>query len=115
MSNFEYYLYSTQWDNKNQRFKGWVAEFPYLTAHGSSLGRALNAIKKKVNHELERLAQAGEEIPEPLSIKNYSGKLILRMSETLHRKLAQEATQDGVSLNQFINLKLAQDLDIQES
>lgn len=114
MYSFEYYLYSTQWDNQKQQFKAWVAEFPHLFGYGSSLGRALNSVKTKVHNELERLAQAGEEIPEPLSMKTYSGKLILRMSETLHRKLAQEATQDGVSLNQFINLKLAQDLDIQE-
>lgn len=104
----EHYLYSTQWSPKEQKFKAWVAEFPDLSAYGSSLGRALSGVKTKVKNELERLEQAGQPIPEPLSLKNYSGKLILRMPESLHRHLAMGAEQEGVSLNQFINLKLSQ-------
>lgn len=100
----EHYLYSTQWNQKNQKYKAWVAEFPSLVGFGSSLGRALSTIKSKVKKELEKL---GAEAPEPLSLKTYSGKLILRMPELLHRHLAIEAEQEGVSLNQFINMKLS--------
>ena len=53
---------------------------------------------------------AGREVPEPRSARDYSGKLLLRMSKTLHAELAQAAERDEVSLNAYINLLLA-DLD----
>jgi len=56
---------------------------------------------------LEDLAEAGEEIPQPLSKRPFSGKLPLRMPEDLHRTLAIEAAQQHVSLNQWITLKLS--------
>jgi len=44
----------------------------------------------------------GQEIPEPTESASYSGKFVTRMSKTLHRKAAQFALRDGVSLNQYI-------------
>ena len=41
-----------------------------------------------------------------MTIKNFSGKLNLRMSKHLHRELAKEAALQGVSLNDLINAKL---------
>lgn len=32
----------------------------------------------------------------------YSGKLLLRMPKSLHRRLAEEADRENVSLNQYI-------------
>ena len=53
-------------------------------------------------------AQAeGREVPEPKDARNYSGKLLLRMSKTLHADLAQAAERDEVSLNAYINYMLA--------
>jgi predicted HicB family RNase H-like nuclease len=52
------------------------------------------------------MADSGEEIPQPLAERRYSGKLIYRMPEYLHRRLASEAAQEGISLNQLITLKL---------
>ena len=37
----------------------------------------------------------------------YSGKLVLRIPRSLHRKLKNEATMEGVSLNQYMLYKLA--------
>lgn len=42
------------------------------------------------------------------SIKDYSGKLNIRIPRSLHRRLSQEAKADGVSLNQYILYKLSQ-------
>lgn len=41
------------------------------------------------------------------SVKDYSGKLNIRIPRSLHRDLAQQAKADGVSLNQYILYKLA--------
>ena len=38
---------------------------------------------------------------------DYSGKISIRVPKTLHRDLAQDAKEEGISLNQFILYKLA--------
>jgi len=43
----------------------------------------------------------------PRSRRRFSGTLNLRMPKHLHRQLAEEAAQEGISLNQWINAKLA--------
>ena len=41
-------------------------------------------------------------------VGDYSGKLNIRIPRSLHRRLSQEAKDDGVSLSQYILYKLAQ-------
>ena len=42
------------------------------------------------------------EIPEPKEDKDFSGRFLLRLPKSLHRKLSNQAERDGVSLNQHI-------------
>ena len=41
-------------------------------------------------------------MPEPLEAWHYSGKLVVRMPASLHRRVALLAQLDGVSINQWI-------------
>ena len=41
-------------------------------------------------------------IPEPTEDKDFSGRFLLRLPKSLHRKLSNQAERDGVSLNQHI-------------
>lgn len=50
----------------------------------------------------------GQAIPEPMAEQEYSGKLMLRLSRSLHRRAAEMAHAEGVSLNQFILTTLAE-------
>lgn len=43
----------------------------------------------------------GMEIPEPLRSEQYSGRFVLRMPRSLHRRLAEAARRNGVSLNTY--------------
>lgn len=104
----EDYAYSVIWSEDDQAYIGRVAEFASLAAHGVSPELALQEIIEVVVYVLEDLAKSGESIPPPFSKRPFSGKLNLRMPEYLHRHLALEAVQQGVSLNQWINLKLSQ-------
>ena len=45
--------------------------------------------------------EEGIEINEPDSIEDYSGQFKLRIPKTLHRKLAQHARKEGISMNQY--------------
>ena len=103
----EDYAYSVMWSEEDQAYIGRVAEFASLAAHGASPALALREITEVVGGVLEDLVESGEPVPPPLSKRPFSGKLHLRMPEYLHRHLALEAAQQGVSLNQWINLKLS--------
>lgn len=103
----EDYSYTVMWSEEDQSYIGRVAEFESLAAHGETQQATLQEITQLVGFVLVDLQQSGEEIPPPFSKKHFSGKLNLRMPEYLHRHLAIEASQQGISLNQWINLKLS--------
>jgi hypothetical protein len=64
---------------------------------------------------IKRIARAGDigegislgEMDNLRAVQRYSGKISLRVPRTLHRDLVREAKEEGISLNQFINFKLA--------
>jgi predicted HicB family RNase H-like nuclease len=101
------YLYSVVWSEEDEAFIGRVLEFPSLAAHGSTQAKALSEIRSVVQHAFEDLQDGGEQVPEPLNRRPYSGKLNVRLPKYLHRQLAIEAAEEGVSLNQLISTKLA--------
>ena len=103
----ENYSYTVTWSNENNAFISRVIEFPSLAAHGDTQEKALREIRDVIDDVIEDLAAEGESIPEPLGQRRYSGKLNVRMSSDLHRRLALESEYQGVSLNALINLKLA--------
>lgn len=103
----EDYSYTVTWSQEDEAYIGRVAEFELLAAHGETQQAALQEITNVVGLVLEDLRESGEDIPAPFSKKHFSGKLNLRMPEYLHRHLAMEASQQGISLNQWINLKLS--------
>jgi len=40
----------------------------------------------------------GEAVPEPIAIKNFSGKFLVRITPELHRRLVIEVSEAGVRL-----------------
>jgi predicted HicB family RNase H-like nuclease len=48
----------------------------------------------------------GEDIPQPLATRNYSGKFTVRVPPEVHRKLQIEAAEAKVSVNRLISAKL---------
>jgi len=103
----EDYLYSVVWSDEDEVFIGRVLEFPSLAAHGDTPENALREIRAVVEYALEDLEKEGEDVPEPMRKRSFSGRLNLRMPKQLHRQLVVEAQQEGISLNQWINTKLA--------
>jgi predicted HicB family RNase H-like nuclease len=103
----EDYLYSVLYSHEDGCFIGRVLEFPSLAAHGDTLEQALQEIKSVVGFVLEDLEDDRESPPEPIGKRPFSGTLNVRMPKRLHRQLAIEAAEEGVSLNQWINSKLA--------
>lgn len=96
------YSYSIAFSPQDDAFIGRVAEWPSLAAHGVSGEAALREIRSVVEACIEDMEESGDAIPEPLSRRTFSGKLLLRLPTDLHRFLALEAEREGTSLNQLI-------------
>ncbi len=56
---------------------------------------------------IESEYEEGHSIPLPTYPEDYSGKFNLRIPKSLHRKLAEAAKADGVSLNQYVTMLLS--------
>jgi len=50
---------------------------------------------------------SGESPPLPISQRKFSGKFIVRVPPEIHRKLAIEAEEEGISLNRLVSAKLS--------
>jgi predicted HicB family RNase H-like nuclease len=105
--DIEKYAYRVIWSEEDKEFVGLCTEFPSLSWLETSQEKALQGIKKLVKDVAKDMTKNDEKLPVPLSLRKYSGKLVVRMSPEVHRRLAMEAQERGISLNLFINSKLA--------
>jgi predicted HicB family RNase H-like nuclease len=53
------------------------------------------------------MSKSGEDVPEAISVRSYSGKFMVRVPPEVHRHLAVEAAESGISLNRVVSAKLA--------
>jgi len=79
-----------------------IADLPGCVSSGSTVRAALRGLEEVKELWLEGRIEAGEEIPEPTKIEDFSGKFVLRIPRSLHRTLDHEARRQGVSLNQYL-------------
>lgn len=101
-----HYSYRVTWSAEDSEFVASVAEFPSLSWLAPSQTKALNGLQALVTDVIADLQTQGEPIPEPLSERSYSGKLNLRLGETLHRQIATQAAEENLSINQLIVRRL---------
>lgn len=87
---------------------GFTAAFPDLTGC-VTCGDTMEELEKNAEDAkrvwLEAALEDGIEIPEPEedgALSAFSGQFKLRMPKRLHRTLAANAKQEGVSMNQYI-------------
>lgn len=83
------------------------AEFPSLSWLAGSQEAALRGIRRVVAEVREDMESNDEAIPEPLASKRYSGRFLVRVSPDVHRDLALEAAESGISLNRLASAKLS--------
>lgn len=89
---------------------GWfvrVKELRGCMSEGDTANEALDAIQEAMELWLEVALDEGIPIPEPRVEEDYSGKFVVRVPRSLHRELVDEATRQGTSLNQHVNVALA--------
>jgi predicted RNase H-like HicB family nuclease len=79
-----------------------IKDLPGCLTQGETLEETMTNINEARELWIETAYEAGDNIPLPSTDDSYSGKLMLRMPKSLHRRLAETAEREGVSLNQYI-------------
>jgi predicted RNase H-like HicB family nuclease len=89
---------------------GWVArvdEIPGCTTRARTAQEAVSEVTQLLTSWIAEAIEEGREVPEPKSPEGFSGRLLVRMPQTLHGELTRSAEREQVSLNQFITDVLA--------
>jgi predicted HicB family RNase H-like nuclease len=103
----DHYTYRVTWSSDDNEHVGLCAEFPSLSWLAKSPEEALKGIRKTVASVVQDLQTLGGVVPLPLAEKRYSGEFRVRVPPDLHRALATQAAEQGVSLNRLASAKLA--------
>ena len=101
------YTYCVTWSEEDQEYVGLCAEFPSLSWLDKTPEAALKGIRRVVEGIIEDMKRSGEEIPQPIASKRYSGKFMVRVPPEVHRNLAIQASESGVSINRIVGAKLS--------
>lgn len=103
-----HYTYRVEWSPEDDEWVGLVAEFPSLSWLDPDPVEAMRGVHNLVEGVVDDMRKTGETPPEPLAERRYSGKVFVRTSPELHRRLTIEAAEQGVSVNQWATQKLAE-------
>ncbi len=103
----DHYTYRVTWSADDDEYVGLCAELPGLSWLAETPESALKGIRNIVADVIEDMKNNKEKIPEPIAIKNYSGKFMVRVPPDVHRELAIKAAEAGVSLNRLASSKLS--------
>lgn len=91
-------------DGNDFYYYGRIDELDGCQSTGKDLKELEESLNEAMELYIETLLEMGKEVPVP---KKFSGKVLFRMPESLHRRLYYEAKEQGISLNQYGVAKLA--------
>lgn len=97
-------------------FLATVPDLPGCMADGETEAEAMAEVREAIVAWCALAEENGDKIPEPKSYnpEDFSGKLLLRMPKSLHMHLSEMAKNEGVSINQLINMLLTQGYERKE-
>lgn len=103
----DHYTYRISWSDEDQEFLATCAEFPSLSHLAGEPDEALRSLRRLVRDVVADMQAGGEPAPQPLAEQQFSGRFVARIPNLLHRRLAIEAAEAGISLNRLVSFKLA--------
>ena len=104
----DHYTYRVTWSEDDKEYVGLCAEFSSLSWLARTPESALKGIRDVVAEVIKDMKKSGEEIPLPIANKKYSGKFMVRVPPEVHRNLAIQAAESGVSINRLVSSRLTQ-------
>lgn len=97
----DYYTYRVTWSVDDNEFVGSCVEFPSLSWLAPDPEAALHGIREVVSDVVADMQTSGEEVPEALATRKFSGRFMVRIPPERHRELVMEAREAGISLNRL--------------
>lgn len=97
-----YYSCKFTWDPRDGLYVVTSFEFPWLSAVGETREEALGNFEEVLEEYTGEYKADGADLPEPLEITQFSGQLRLQIPRSLHKRLAELAEHEGVSLNTLL-------------
>ena len=94
-------------DESGHYFYGKILELDGCQSTGETLEELNANLKEAMEGYIEVMIENKMEIPEPVKEESLSGKFVIRVPKSLHRRLVVEEEREGVSLNQYAMYKLA--------
>ena len=101
------YTYRVTWSEEDEEYVGLCIEYPSLSWLAPTPQEALEGIRQVVADVVADMEANEEKVPEPIALRHYSGKFTVRIPPDLHRRLALEAAESGISLNRLASAKLS--------
>lgn len=80
-------------------------------ADGETIEEAIKEAQDALKSCVKTAAEFGAPLPRASVSENYSGQWHQRVPKSLHAKLAFQAKQEGVSLNTFVAIWLAEGME----
>lgn len=79
-----------------------VQELPGCMTQGETIEEVVEFIEDARRSWIEAAYQDGQDIPLPRTMEEFSGRFLVRLPKYLHRRLAEAAQREAVSLNQYV-------------
>lgn len=102
-----HYTYRVTWSAEDGEFVAVCLELPSLSWLAATPEEALTGMERVAREAVTDMRDNHEQAPVPLADRPFSGRFNVRVPETLHRRLATEAAEQGISLNRLVSERLA--------
>jgi antitoxin HicB len=99
-------------ENGEPYFEAEIPELSGCGSFGETIEQALERLREAKELWIKARLKRGLPIPEPISEEDFSGKFLLRITPALHRKLAADAKNENLSLNQYIRKVLEERISL---
>ena len=101
------YLKFVEWSDEDGCFVGRCPEVMAGGVHGADEVKVHARLCQAVEEMVALIHKDGLALPEPLAAKKFSGKFVLRVDPSVHRRLTAKAWAGGESLNSYCAKALA--------
>jgi len=95
------YLKIVEWSDEDKCYIGRCPSLMLGGIHGSDETKVYKELCQAVEEWVKIYEEDGEELPVQTAMREYSGKLVVRLGKDLHEELAIEALKTGESLNTY--------------
>ena len=110
MKMIDKYTIRVQWSEEDEAFLANCLEFPSLMTHGDTQSEAIEELREVLQFAIDDLRDKGKNLPVPIGEKQFKGNISLRVPPETHEQLFYNASEEQLSLNQYITTILEKNL-----